>query len=125
MSRLLLLAVSQTSPGFYVSSEQVFSSSHSVFYSTVFLFYFQIWNEAVAMAASEWGTECEYVPRSDNQWGQNMNYFYGRDYHMPGLDMFSNSFTSWSNNTVNNEYRQYRFCGPDNPCSYSQVRSLF
>ncbi|XP_053393166.1 uncharacterized protein LOC128555276 isoform X4 [Mercenaria mercenaria] len=78
------------------------------------------WNEAVALAASEWGSRCEYVSRPDNQWGQNMNYIYGKDYHKSSLELFRDTFHGWSNETRHYDYRRYRYCGSKNVCSYVQ-----
>ncbi|XP_053393164.1 uncharacterized protein LOC128555276 isoform X2 [Mercenaria mercenaria] len=79
------------------------------------------WNEAVALAASEWGSRCEYVSRPDNQWGQNMNYIYGKDYHKSSLELFRDTFHGWSNETRHYDYRRYRYCGSKNVCSYVQL----
>lgn len=89
--------------------------------SYLILFYFQTWSEKVAQKAIDWGSRCEYVSRPDNNWGQNMNYFYGHSYHKSSLDLFKDTFSAWSNETMHYDYRRYRFCGSKNVCSYVQV----
>ncbi|KAH3863801.1 hypothetical protein DPMN_026801, partial [Dreissena polymorpha] len=79
------------------------------------------WNEGVALAASEWGTRCEYVSRPDNQWGQNMDYFRGNDYHKAPVELFRRSFRAWTNETMHYDYRRYQYCGSKNVCSYVQL----
>lgn len=83
---------------------------------------FQKWNEGVALAASEWGSRCEYIGPQDKQVGQNMNYFHGDDYHKSAIDLFRASFNAWSNATLNEDNRQYRYCGQQNVCTYVQVK---
>ncbi|XP_060599153.1 uncharacterized protein LOC132752786 isoform X4 [Ruditapes philippinarum] len=78
------------------------------------------WSEDVAQKAIEWGSRCEYVSRPDNNWGQNMNYFYGNSYHKSSLQLFTETFTAWSNETMHYDYRRYRYCGSKNVCSYVQ-----
>ncbi|KAL4240119.1 Cysteine-rich secretory protein 2 [Mactra antiquata] len=79
------------------------------------------WNEAVSSAASEWGTQCEYISRPDHQWGQNMNYYHGNDYHNSSIELFRDSFYAWANETLHYDYRRYRYCGGNNVCSYVQL----
>ncbi|XP_060599151.1 uncharacterized protein LOC132752786 isoform X2 [Ruditapes philippinarum] len=79
------------------------------------------WSEDVAQKAIEWGSRCEYVSRPDNNWGQNMNYFYGNSYHKSSLQLFTETFTAWSNETMHYDYRRYRYCGSKNVCSYVQL----
>lgn len=79
------------------------------------------WNEAVAHAASEWAEQCQYVSRPDNQWGQNMFYFHGHDYHKSPKEMFSHSFRQWFNETMHYDYRRFRQCGSKHVCSYVQL----
>lgn len=75
----------------------------------------------MALAASEWGSRCEYISPPDNQLGQNMNYFYGADFHASAIDLFRASFTAWANKSTDQDSRKYRYCGQQNICSYVQV----
>jgi len=77
----------------------------------------------VALAASEWGSRCEYISTPDSQLGQNMNYFYAEDVHKSAIELFRASFTAWSNETSDTDTRKYRYCGTQRDCSYSQVMS--
>lgn len=81
------------------------------------------WNPAVAHAAAEWGQKCEYISRPDNQWGQNMNYFYGNESDRPAIELFQESFKGWSDDRerMQYDYRRYRYCGRKHVCSYVQL----
>lgn len=81
------------------------------------------WNHAVAHAAAEWAQKCEYISRPDNQWGQNMNYFYGRDADQSSIQLFQESFKGWSDDSERQQYdyRRFRYCGRKHVCSYVQL----
>ena len=100
---------------------------YSIIFSNSPISFFQTWNHAVAHAAREWAQKCEFISRPDKQWGQNMNYFQGREADRSPRQLFEESFKTWSDDSDRklDGHRTYRYCGKKHTCSYVQVRTCF